>query len=109
MSMNASLPAGQRRRIRGFTLLELLVTMGILLILAALAFPVFASVKARSNQVVIVENMRQITGAALTYAGQNDSVLPQEDGEGLDSWQVAADPKNDKVWYNVLPRMLGKK
>src|SRR5437763_1110523 len=55
---------GQRR---GFTLIELLVVIGIVVILAAILFPVFAQARDTARQSSCLSNMRQIAMAAWLY------------------------------------------
>lgn len=54
-------------RRRAFTLLELLVVVGIVALLAALLFPVLASAKERGRKTVCASNMHQIGLAILMY------------------------------------------
>ena len=74
--------------LRGFTLIELLVVIVIVAIIAALAFPVFGSVKRHANQTAGLSNMRQVAIAMLSYAGEHDFELPgRESGQtGHDRW-----------------------
>ncbi len=102
-----SLPAARPRA--AFTLMEILVVVSIILVLGAIAMPVYTSMRSRANQVVAVNNMRQITAALITYAGQNDGDFPDEGITQGSSWANAASPLGDKVWYNVLPRLSGNK
>ena len=93
-----------------FTLMELLVVISIILVLAAIAFPVYGVVMSRMNKAVALNNMKQVTAALISYAGQNDGDFPSENIPEGSSWANAADPaKGAKVWYNVLPRMAGTK
>jgi prepilin-type N-terminal cleavage/methylation domain-containing protein len=105
--MNVS-PFSLRGRRPGFTLMELLVVVAIILVLAAIAFPVFRFVQMRGNKIKALNNMRQLASAALNYATQNDSTLPNEDSKGQDSWNNASKPENAKAWYNACPRLLGQ-
>ena len=97
------------RRATGFTLMEILVVVAIILVLAAIAFPVFGTVKNRANKVIVLNNMRQLGSAAGAYSSQNDGLLPAEDSKGTDTWASAAQPDNAKAWYNSLPVILGHK
>lgn len=109
MAINSSHPS-RRTHLRGaFTLLEILVVVAIILVLAAIAFPVYSSVRSRSNKVVAMNNLRQITTALISYAGQNDGDFPMESIGTGETWSNASLPVGEKVWYNVLPRMSARK
>lgn len=97
------------RRSHGFTLMEILVVIAIILVLAAIAFPVYTSVQQRTNKGVALNAMRQLASATSAYSAQNDGELPREDAKGTDDWIAAADPVNAKAWYNALPKILGQK
>lgn len=92
---------------RGFTILEMLVVVAIVVILAALVIPVYSSFVTRGFQNAALNNMRQLAAAFGTFAAQNDGRLPLEDASGPNSWEAAAAPENEKVWYNALPHALG--
>jgi len=87
--------------------MEMLVVVAILLVLAAIAVPVFMAVKSRADQTTALNTMRQLGGALATYIGQNDGTFPAEDSKGIDTWASAAKADNKNVWYNALPKILG--
>jgi len=62
-------------RRRGFTLIELLVVIAIISLLAAILFPVFASVREKARQTACLSNERQIGLAARQYMDDNDGAL----------------------------------
>lgn len=69
----------KRLRYQGFTLIELLVVIGIIAILAGIAFPVYMHVKAKGRQTQCLSNLRQLGQASLMYAQDNDGVFPPYD------------------------------
>jgi type II secretory pathway pseudopilin PulG len=60
---------------RAFTLVELLVVLGIMIALAGLLFPVFTRAHESAKRVRCVNNVRQLTQAWLAYAGDNERIL----------------------------------
>lgn len=56
----------------GFSLIELLVVVGIILTLAAMVFPVFSKVRGKARQASCISNIKQILTAAYLYAQDND-------------------------------------
>jgi len=93
----------------GFTLLELLVVISIILALAALALPVFNHQQLQSRKVVALHMMRQLGTALEIHVAQNDNNLPDEGSVSENSWSYASDPTNTKCWFNALPRLLEMK
>ncbi len=60
----------------GFTLVELLVVLAILSLLAALVFPVFNRVRAKSHETVCLSNLHQIGRAIALYTTDYDEHIP---------------------------------
>ena len=89
--------------------MEILVALAVILILAAVAFPVYNQYRTNANKGAALAVMKELATAAGTYAAQNGERLPEEDVKGKDDWKHAAQPDADKVWYNALPRLIGKK
>jgi type II secretory pathway pseudopilin PulG len=106
--MNQS-PISVRRRASGFTLMELFVVIGIILILAVITLPILNVVQHHAGKVQAVNVMRQLGSAAGSFAVQNDNMLPGEGSVANNSWNYATDPANANCWINALPRLLGMK
>jgi prepilin-type N-terminal cleavage/methylation domain-containing protein/prepilin-type processing-associated H-X9-DG protein len=70
--------AGRReqRSGKGFTLVELLVVIALIVILAALLFPVFAQARESARKTRCLNNLRQIATAVMMYAADYDERLP---------------------------------
>jgi prepilin-type N-terminal cleavage/methylation domain-containing protein/prepilin-type processing-associated H-X9-DG protein len=68
---------------QGFTLIELLVVVAVIAILAALLFPVFASVRENTRTTTCQSNLKQIGHAIFLYAQDWDETLPMNYGEGV--------------------------
>lgn len=61
---------------RGFSLVELLVVVGILVILFSIFVPYVAKVREAENRARCAENLRQILGGLQTYAHANHNLYP---------------------------------
>ena len=66
-----------RSRRSGFTLVELLVVVGIVVILVALMMPALGRAREQARRVQCASNLRQVTIATLAYAGANRGTMPQ--------------------------------
>ncbi len=121
---------GSKHASKGFSLIELLIVVGIILIIAAIAVPNFMQSKMRANEAAAVASLRNISTAEVVYstsygigyssaliklggilvipdannAGLIDDVLARGTKSGyIFTYTVAAtDPSGKVVDYNVL-------
>ena len=64
------------RRIKAFTLIELLIVIAIIAILAAILFPVFANARDKARSVACISNQKQLGIALMQYVQDNDETYP---------------------------------
>jgi type II secretory pathway pseudopilin PulG len=98
-----------RARIAGFTRMETFVVVAIVLVLIVIAIPIYSGIRKRQHKQVALEKIKLLGSALTTYAGQNAGLLPAEDAGGDDTWRVVASPAAKDVWYNALPKTIGRK
>jgi prepilin-type N-terminal cleavage/methylation domain-containing protein/prepilin-type processing-associated H-X9-DG protein len=71
---------------RGFTLLELLVVIGIIALLIAVTLPVLRQAKMHGQATQSSNNLRQIVAANLAYANDQDCYAPADDVTNNRRW-----------------------
>jgi len=91
----------------GFTLMELIVVVAVIVVLAAIGFTVAQNAREEAELVQATQKMKNIGEAFVAYTADSGGILPLEDAVGLDDWETARKPENAEVWYNVLPLSLG--
>lgn len=92
-------------RKKGFTLVELLVVIGIIALLTALLLPVLSKARRQAYQVACLSNLRQISAALIAYAGANKGWFPAPghwDGVFEEDW-VHWQPGRDFADSRILP------
>lgn len=105
-----SRPAGPCAR--AFTLVELLVVIGIIAVLVAILLPVLGKARVQANAVKCMANLRQIGNAVQIYRNLNRGFGPNYRNEGR--WiDVAApaqmiDPGDVNAYWGVQYAVIGK-
>ncbi|TET38280.1 MAG: type II secretion system protein [Planctomycetota bacterium] len=85
-------------RNRGFTLVEILVVIGIIVLLASLSYAGIMSAMEYAKRCACISNLRQIGLAALTYAQENDANMFPWAGEDA----TAVDHLNILIESNAM-------
>ena len=71
-----------RQHLRGFTLLEVLVAVGIIILLAGLLFPLIGKARESGKRTQCLASLKSLTAAWLAYAAENDRHLCNADPDG---------------------------
>jgi prepilin-type N-terminal cleavage/methylation domain-containing protein/prepilin-type processing-associated H-X9-DG protein len=99
------LPASAISR-RAFTLVELLVVIGIVAVLIAIVLPALSAAKEQANRVKCANNLHQISLSVSAYAGDHQGVMPP-----IAVWNNSSDAQQPQIpflWSNntfVTPLM----
>jgi prepilin-type N-terminal cleavage/methylation domain-containing protein/prepilin-type processing-associated H-X9-DG protein len=95
----SNVPLGGGRS-AAFTLVELLIVIGILAILAAILLPVLTRAKSAAQATLCINNTKQLTLAWLIYVGDHEDRLPYNLGGNALRKTVA--PKDPLNWVNGI-------
>jgi prepilin-type processing-associated H-X9-DG protein/prepilin-type N-terminal cleavage/methylation domain-containing protein len=86
----------------GFTLIEILVVLAIIMIMAAILFPVLSVGRKKANQTKCMSNLRQIGIAARMYATDHDELLPPGGYNVPTPEQPGTTPQQRVQWHDLL-------
>jgi prepilin-type N-terminal cleavage/methylation domain-containing protein/prepilin-type processing-associated H-X9-DG protein len=84
------------RKTKGFTLVELLVVIGIIAILISILLPTLSAARRSANNAACLSNARQLTMAAMLFAHEHRGYLPTASD---DRWAKMNDPMRQKWAY----------
>ncbi len=89
---------------KGFSLIELLVVMGIIAILSAMLFPVFATAREKGRSARCMANLKQIGMAIDMYAQDYDERYPwAKDPADHYCWVIWSDFPQWQAWIPYMP------
>ncbi len=100
-------------RRKGFTLIELLIVIAIIIILAAILFPIFARARESAKQTSCISRLRQIALATLMYANDYNgfgptTTWPQYDANGDGTTEEIEHKAVEKLWAYGAPYWVYK-
>ena len=94
-------PAGSANPTRrGFTLVELLVVIGIIAVLVSLLLPAMQNARETAKRTVCAANLHHLADAIIGYASANEGAFPDHAGqewEGAFLWDIALKSRNALV------------
>ena len=83
-----------RNHKRGFTLVELLVVIGIIALLISILLPALSKARESANRVACLSNIKQVSMALLMYVDSNKGFLPYS---APYSWEF----EEDWIWWEL--------
>jgi prepilin-type processing-associated H-X9-DG protein/prepilin-type N-terminal cleavage/methylation domain-containing protein len=89
----------------GFTLVELLVVIGVIAIVMGLLLPALSSARRSVGGITCESNFRQWAMATQMYANENNGFLPRR-GQGVGATYQVTRPTD---WFNALPPLMKMK
>lgn len=94
-------PYVRRRRRDAFTLVELLVVVGIIAILIALLLPMLQGARRHADRLTCLSNLRQLAAATVLYAQDNAGYWPPQ----AHGWTQGGTSRSKK-WHDYLSKYV---
>ena len=89
---------------RGFTVIELLIIVIIVAVLVCIVIPAIFAARQKAQQIICVNNLRQLFLAFEQYTNDNNGLLPRPNNSGIskDGTKIC----NAEVWFKAVDNYL---
>ena len=106
-------------KVRGFTLVELLIVIGIIALLMGILLPALSRARQNAQEIACMNNMRQLGMGFLMYSDTFKGYIPADGGNGTSSQPVTQATSNvggkllldwdsQELWFNAIPPYAGE-
>jgi len=92
---------------RGFTLVELLVVIGIIALLISILLPILNKARERANSIKCMAQQKTIMMAVIMYCGENKQTLPIPPAIGDTYQSYAKGDRRNSLMYYMMPDNSG--
>jgi prepilin-type N-terminal cleavage/methylation domain-containing protein len=87
------------KKAKGFTLVELLVVIGIISVLIAILLPTLNKARQSGTYIACQSNLREMGQALMMYVDENKGLLPWGANDSGESWESGPPPSNEYSWF----------